>query len=220
MQQDEITVMKVTYHIRDALTRVETPDGTWLHMYRVPPWSLARAWAGIWIWGMGTGWVQIRHRRLSLSTQRQQGARTYEIELAAQSRGRPMPRRNAQGWHGGVTQAGSSTRPHPRACDPDHIPEAILRCSARSATLSSTSAAVSALLDVIVMSVVAPTPTPTAAIGFHRKVLTGSLPPQRTAGTATWCGGGEPGITQVVAAERAGGLVTVQEGSISRVRSG
>ncbi|KAF8519714.1 hypothetical protein JB92DRAFT_2828377 [Gautieria morchelliformis] len=45
------------------------------------------------------------------------------------------------------------------------------------------------------------------------------LPPQRIAGTATWCSGGEPGITQV-AAERAGDPVTVQEGSISRVRSG
>ncbi|KAF8508688.1 hypothetical protein JB92DRAFT_2832257 [Gautieria morchelliformis] len=78
---------------------------------------------------------------------------------------------------------------------------------------SSTSAAVSALLDVVVVSVVTPeraefeltpTPTPAAAIGFHRKVLTGSLPPQRTAVTTTWCGGGEPGVTQVVA-ERAGG---------------
>ncbi|KAF8508847.1 hypothetical protein JB92DRAFT_2832213 [Gautieria morchelliformis] len=50
---------------------------------------------------------------------------------------------------------------------------------------SSTSAAVSALLDVVVVSAVVPeraefelvptpTPTPAAAIGFHRKVLTGS----------------------------------------------
>ncbi|KAF8489416.1 hypothetical protein JB92DRAFT_3129463 [Gautieria morchelliformis] len=47
---------------------------------------------------------------------------------------------------------------------------------------SSTSAAVSALLDVIVSVVaperaefeLAPTPAPTAVIGFHRKVLTGS----------------------------------------------
>ncbi|KAF8514797.1 hypothetical protein JB92DRAFT_2829883 [Gautieria morchelliformis] len=120
---------------------------------------------------------------------------------------------------------------------------------------SSTSAAVSALLDVVVVSAVAPeraefelTPTrtrhhdrlsqkeileegslmymlytgdgssecPTHHLPFHSLnwslyQIVRQLPPRRTAGTATWCGGGEPGVTQV-AAERAGGPVTVQEG--------
>ncbi|KAF8487936.1 hypothetical protein JB92DRAFT_3253466 [Gautieria morchelliformis] len=237
----------------------------------------------------------VGHRRLSSSTQWQQqhGARMYEIELAARSRGRPMPRHDAQGWHGGMTQAGSSTRPRLWACDPDRIHEAILqynmsestirissptrmarlfaahgihrhpissnvsstaRCSARSSMSSSTSAAISALLDAVIVSAVAPehaefelapTPAPAAAIGFHRKVLTGSGMGRANAQLTiflftasiglsikscdSFCHeeqlGQLPGavvenLGSLRSAERAGGPVTVQEGSISCVQSG
>ncbi|KAF8505211.1 hypothetical protein JB92DRAFT_2833084 [Gautieria morchelliformis] len=286
--RSEITVMKVTYHIGDALMRVETPDGTWLHteylhgLWHEHGWGSGygawarggpdpRAWTmrpagGIgvdpyaawrfWLRGLnahprgcprprngstGHAWDRAccmsgpersrarcidTHEYASLgmrwvktsitptvSVKRELGALAEYYEFVQQKReysneGYLPHRRNFDQSRDLVQDKLAHTYGAPIHC-PRHPPppDLLKRLLDRQVQC--------ALLDV---NLHIRSRQRTARRCRLLKILTYlidmlvgnigggivDLPPRRTAGTATWCGGGEPGVTQV-AAERAGG---------------